>query len=71
MFSAEPQGSAILNAKMAKSVGGFRFPPNPLKRPRRGEIIGHIVLTTTPVLFLHLPHLYAVEIIDELIIRYF
>ena len=23
---------AILNAKMAKSVGGFRFPPNPLKR---------------------------------------
>ena len=29
--------NAILSAKMAKSAGGFRFPPDSLNRPSRGS----------------------------------
>ena len=34
---------AVLNAKTAKSAGGFRFPPVPLKRPRRGARFSGVV----------------------------
>ena len=48
---------AILSVKMAKTVGGFRFPPIPLKRPRGGGIINRKLVIPPLCEELPFPHL--------------